>query len=131
MLPYVAPYLLPALNTLMTCSVYGTVAVAMNRYIEMSNSFKELKILRNGKFLCFLVVVISVLFNASRWFELEYVIVSNASNNGSSDSNMTSLEAINSTVRLQVQTNTKDTIVLLSTRGLLLYPAFLGQSVSF
>ncbi len=31
-----APYLLPATNTLMTCSVYATVAVAINRFVEMS-----------------------------------------------------------------------------------------------
>ena len=34
--PFVAPYLLPATNTLMTCSVYATVAVATNRYVEMT-----------------------------------------------------------------------------------------------
>ena len=33
-LPYVAPYLLPATNTLMTCSVYATVAVAVNRQVQ-------------------------------------------------------------------------------------------------
>ena len=34
-LPYVAPYLLPATNTLMTCSVYATVAVAVNRFVPV------------------------------------------------------------------------------------------------
>ena len=34
-LPYVAPYLLPATNTLMTCSVYATVAVAVNRSFKL------------------------------------------------------------------------------------------------
>ena len=34
-LPYVAPYLLPATNTLMTCSVYATVAVAVNRSYKL------------------------------------------------------------------------------------------------
>ena len=36
LLPFVAPYLLPATNTLMTCSVYATVAVATNRFFEMT-----------------------------------------------------------------------------------------------
>ena len=94
----------------MTCSVYGTVAVAMNRYIEMSNSFKEWKMLRNGKFLCVMVIIISVLFNASRWFELEYVIVSHALQNGSISNNLTTEEAmedvkvISPSVTLKVRT---------------------------
>ena len=70
-----APYLLPTLNSLMTCSVYGTVAVALNRYIEMTDSFKDWKMVRNGKFLCLMVVIIAAVFNASRWFELEYEMV--------------------------------------------------------
>ena len=35
--PYIAPWLLPITNTLMTCSVYATVTVALNRYMEMSD----------------------------------------------------------------------------------------------
>ena len=35
--PYIGPWLLPATNTLMTCSVYATVMVALNRYMEMSD----------------------------------------------------------------------------------------------
>ena len=85
----------------MTCSVYGTVAVALNRYIEMTDSFKEWKIMRNGKFLCLMVVIIAAVFNASRWFELEYVFVSQ-SKNESTISNLTQ-ETINSThVKLKV-----------------------------
>ena len=110
MLPYVAPYLLPTLNTLMTCSVYGTVAVAMNRYIEMTNSFKEWKIVRNGKFLCLMVIIISVVFNASRWFELEYIVVSQ---NDSTSSNLTSLEVINSSVTLKVRHEQKSRSLIL------------------
>ena len=99
-LPYVAPYLLPTLNSLMTCSVYGTVAVALNRYIEMTDSFKDWKMVRNGKFLCLMVVIIAAVFNASRWFELEYEMVSFSSSNNVS--NLT-LETINSTyVKLKV-----------------------------
>ena len=101
-LPYVAPYLLPTLNSLMTCSVYGTVAVALNRYIEMTDSFKDWKMVRNGKFLCLMVVIIAAVFNASRWFELEYEMVSYGSSNPNNVSNLT-LETINSTyVKLKV-----------------------------
>ena len=88
----------------MTCSVYGTVAVALNRYIEMTDSFKEWKIMRNGKFLCLMVVIIAAVFNASRWFELEYVFVSQ-SKNESTISNLTQ-ETINSThVKLKVSSS--------------------------
>ena len=84
----------------MTCSVYGTVAVALNRYIEMTDSFKDWKMVRNGKFLCLMVVIIAAVFNASRWFELEYEMVSFSSSNNVS--NLT-LETINSTyVKLKV-----------------------------
>ena len=71
--PFVAPYLLPALNTLMTCSVYGTVAVALNRYLEMTEKFKDRKWLKNGKIHCLAVLLFSILFNFTRWFELEFV----------------------------------------------------------
>ena len=68
-----APYALPTLNTLMTCSVYTTVAVAIDRYIEMTDSLRKHKWLKNGKIHCFVVAIFSIIFNISRWFELEYV----------------------------------------------------------
>ena len=74
MFPYVAPYLLPTLNTLMTCSVYGTIAVALNRYLEMTEKCRNTEWMKNGKLHCLLVVIISVVFNFTRWFELEYVV---------------------------------------------------------
>ncbi len=56
-------------------SVYGTVAVALNRYFEMTEKLQQRsEWLKNGKLHCLLVVVISVVFNFSRWFELEYVV---------------------------------------------------------
>lgn len=59
----------------MTCSVYGTVAVALNRYFEMTEKFTNRpEWMKNGKLHCLLVVVISVVFNFSRFFELESVI---------------------------------------------------------
>ena len=44
-LPFVAPYLLPATNTLMTCSVYATVAVAINRFTEMTPNVNLVRVL--------------------------------------------------------------------------------------
>ena len=57
----------------MTCSVYTTVAVAIDRYVEMTDSLRKYKWLKNGKIHCFVVVIFSIIFNISRWFELEYV----------------------------------------------------------
>ena len=104
--PYVAPYLLPALNTLMTCSVYATVAVAMNRYIEMTDGLKHKKWLKSGKIQCIFVFVFSVLFNLSRWFELEFVVSSRASSinatTGEADDNVTTTTASATKVTLKV-----------------------------
>lgn len=71
-LPLVAPYLLPATNTLMTCSVYATVGVALNRYVEMNPNFHLTPWLENGIVQSLFVFLFSVAFNFSRWFELEY-----------------------------------------------------------
>eukprot|EP00094_Tigriopus_californicus_P006920 TCALIF_06665-PA protein Name:"Protein of unknown function" AED:0.34 eAED:0.19 QI:0/0.5/0/0.66/1/1/3/0/191 len=71
-LPFVAPYLLPATNTLMTCSVYATVGVALNRYVEMNPNIHLVPWLENGIVQSLFVFVFSVAFNFSRWFELEY-----------------------------------------------------------
>ena len=76
-----APYLLPATNTVMTCSVYATVAVAINRYVEMSPSLSLPPRLENGVVQSLFVAVFSVVFNITRWFELEYVYVTVAGDN--------------------------------------------------
>ena len=34
---YISPYLFPLTNTFMTCSSYMTAAVAVNRYMDVSN----------------------------------------------------------------------------------------------
>ncbi|CAB4061007.1 unnamed protein product [Lepeophtheirus salmonis] len=69
--PYVAPYLLPATNTLMTCSVYSTVAVALNRFIEMSPNLSMPKSCEKGSFQNSFILIFSIIFNFSRWFELQ------------------------------------------------------------
>ena len=63
----------------MTCSVYGTVAVAINRYMEMTDGVippnPKHEWMKNGKLQCLLVLVISITFNFIRYFELEYIYV--------------------------------------------------------
>ena len=73
--PYLAPYLLPTVNTFMTCSVYTTVTVALDRYFELSGILKNHLWVKNGKLQCLSVFIFSVLFNFTRWFEFEYVYV--------------------------------------------------------
>ena len=83
--PFIAPYLLPATNTLMTCSVYATVIVALNRKMELSGSrsttdFSRMNFIqaranqlaKSGSLQTILVFVFSVLFNLVRWFEHKY-----------------------------------------------------------
>ena len=72
--PYLAPYLLPTVNTFMTCSVYTTVTVALDRYFELSGILKNHPWVKNGRVQCSIVFIFSVLFNFTRWFELEYHI---------------------------------------------------------
>ena len=46
----------------------------MNRYLEMTDRLKNRgEWLKNGKLHCLLVVIISVTFNFTRWFEFETV----------------------------------------------------------
>ena len=56
----------------MTCSVYTTVTVALDRYFELSGILKNHPWVKNGKVQCLIVLIFSVLFNFTRWFELEY-----------------------------------------------------------
>ena len=68
---HIAPYLLPITNTLMTCSCYMTVAVSVNRCIGTINStpsgsFPRIK---NGYIQAIIVLFVSTLVNAPRWFE--------------------------------------------------------------
>ena len=73
-----APYLLPLTNTLMTCSVYATVTVAINRNLEMSKDgefmekFKSFKVANDGRQQTLVVLIFSAIINISRWFEHTY-----------------------------------------------------------
>ena len=67
----IAPYLYPLTNTLLTCSSYMTVAVAVNRYILIKQmqlqSTKNCVI--NGYWQALLVLLTSICVNIPRWFE--------------------------------------------------------------
>ena len=58
---------------LMTCSVYATVAVAINRYVELSPTLSLPYWLDNGKTQSCFVFFFSLVFNFPRLFELKYV----------------------------------------------------------
>ena len=68
---YISPYLYPITNTLMTCSSYMTVAVAINRYLDIVGNVSMVNIprLTNGYLQAFIVLLASSAVNAPRWFE--------------------------------------------------------------
>ena len=68
---YASPYLYPITNTLMTCSSYMTVAVAINRYLDIVGNVSMVNIprLTNGYLQAFIVLLASSAVNAPRWFE--------------------------------------------------------------
>ena len=65
------PFLFPATNTLMTASIYMTVAVAVNRYMDMRINASHLAIprIQSGVSQSVIVLVCATLFNLPRWFE--------------------------------------------------------------
>ena len=46
--PYTVPYLYPTCNTFMTCSIYITVGVAVNRYLDISDSCRQMPRIKSG-----------------------------------------------------------------------------------
>ena len=56
----------------MTCSVYATVAVAVNRYVDLSPDLRFPYWLDDGNVQSLIVLVFSVAFNLSRWFEFQW-----------------------------------------------------------
>ena len=46
--PYTVPYLYPTCNTFMTCSIYMTVCVAVNRYLDISDSCRQMRRIKSG-----------------------------------------------------------------------------------
>ena len=67
----IAPYLYPITNTLLTCSSYMTVAVAVNRYIlvKQLNSPETKKYFCNGYYQAVVVLLTAICVNIPRWFE--------------------------------------------------------------
>ena len=50
------------------------MTVALDRYFELSGILKNHSWVKNGRVQCSIVFIFSVLFNFTRWFELEYHI---------------------------------------------------------
>jgi hypothetical protein len=72
--PYTVPYLYPTCNTFMTCSIYMTVGVAVNRYLDISDSCRQMRRIKSGYMQASIVFVMSVVVNIPRWFEFDYEI---------------------------------------------------------
>ena len=86
--PITIPFVLPVLQTFLTISVYTTVAIAIGGAMQVRSNPNSLenstlldKILNFLKFRrvngtivsIFLICVFSILFNASRWFEIKTI----------------------------------------------------------
>ena len=67
----IAPYLYPMTNTLLTCSSYMTVVVALNRYIlvKQLNQQSTKKFVVNGYFQALIALLAAICVNIPRWFE--------------------------------------------------------------
>ena len=88
--PYAVPYVLPLLQTVLTVSVYATVAIAIygakDVRTETENENECFRWLKNDKLggtgLTILAICLfSAVFNCSRWFEIETVVsISSESN---------------------------------------------------
>ena len=76
-LPYVLPYILPTLQTFLTISVYTTVAIAIRGSSEVVPSGSCCKMMlhwlnpKRIEFTIISIVLFSIVFNASRWFEIK------------------------------------------------------------
>ena len=70
--PYTVPYLYPTCNTFMTCSIYMTVGVAVNRYLDISDSCRQVRRIKSGYLQAAIILVMSAIVNIPRWFEFAY-----------------------------------------------------------
>ena len=77
-MPYAVPYILPTLQTFLTISVYTTVAIAISGAIEVvqiSGSCCNIMLRwlkpKRIQFTIIAIVLFSIVFNASRWFEIK------------------------------------------------------------
>ena len=59
------PYLYPATNTLMTCSIYMTAAVGVNRYLDVMDIMHRPRV-RNGYAQAAIVLVLAAIVNVPR-----------------------------------------------------------------
>ena len=69
----------------MTCSSYMTVAVAVNRYLDIISTTKSIPRLHNGYLQAFIVFLAAAAVNAPRWLEFScckvIVVTKNVTNN--------------------------------------------------
>nr|XP_040571091.1 G-protein coupled receptor daf-37-like [Lepeophtheirus salmonis] len=70
--PLTVPFLYPVTNTFMTCSVYMTVSVAVNRYLDLHITSSSSKSIYNGYIQAGIVFIFSTIMNIPRWFEFRY-----------------------------------------------------------
>ena len=98
----------------MTCSVYTTVTVALDRYFELSGILKNHPWVKNGKVQCLSVFIFSVLFNFTRWFEFEYVYVYDIQNSTTTNAKVgINVSTLTLKVELQGQSKLNESNVLL------------------
>ena len=71
--PMLVPVLFPMTNTFMTASIYMTVAVAVNRYMEMAMDLVVPCRVHSGVKQALIVFIAAALFNFPRWLEFDYV----------------------------------------------------------
>ena len=70
--PMLVPVLFPMTNTFMTASIYMTVAIAVNRYMDMAMDLAVPCRIHSGTKQAVIVFVSAALFNLPRWLEFEY-----------------------------------------------------------
>ena len=69
--PLMVPYLYPMTNTFMTCSIYMTVSVAINRFLDMASYANRIPRIKSGTCQALMVFAVSVIVNIPRWFEFK------------------------------------------------------------
>ena len=98
---FIAPYLYPITNTLLTCSSYMTVLVAVNRhlFIEGITHQRSMRHLGNGYKQAFIAFVLAASVNIPRWLEFSCCnfkeITSNVNNKDSGEVTKTEHTLVN------------------------------------
>ena len=72
-LPQIMPYMYPAALISQTCTIWITVCFTTERYIAVRYPLKATSMctVRRARIICVTVALISVLYNMSRWLELQ------------------------------------------------------------